>query len=59
MRMLGERAKLVVEGAGAAALAAVIHNKTSLRGKKAAVIISGGNVDFDLLCKVYNGTVNQ
>lgn len=58
MRLLGERAKLVVEGAGAAALAAVIHNKTSLKGKKVAVIVSGGNVDFELLTKVYTDTLD-
>ncbi len=57
MRLLGERAKLVAEGAGAAALAAVIHNKTSLKGKKVAVIVSGGNVDFELLTKVYTNTL--
>jgi threonine dehydratase len=35
----------VAEGAGAAPLAAAIKERDALRGKKVAVVLSGGNVD--------------
>jgi len=45
-----EKQKLVVEGAGAAAVAAVIHNKLDhLKDKKVALVLSGGNMDVTLL----------
>ncbi len=36
------------EGAGAAALAAAMQEKPKLRGKRVGLILSGGNIDFDL-----------
>jgi len=45
-----ERQKLVVEGAGAVGVAALLHNKLpKLRGKKIAIVLSGGNMDVTLL----------
>ena len=45
-----ERQKLVVEGAGAVGVAAVLHDKLSdLKGKKVGIILSGGNMDVTLL----------
>ena len=45
-----ERQKLVVEGAGAVGVAALLHNKLSyLKGKKVGVVLSGGNMDVTLL----------
>jgi threonine dehydratase len=41
--------KLVVEPGGAAALAALLSGKIQLRGKTAAVILSGGNCDPETL----------
>ena len=35
-----------VEGAGAVALAALLQERTRMKGKKAGVIVSGGNVDM-------------
>ncbi len=49
MRFFAERMKLVVEPTGAVAPAAVMTNVLSLRGKKIAAIVSGGNVDPALL----------
>lgn len=46
MLYLLERSKQVVEGAGAAALAALLFGKIKLANKNVAVIISGGNVDL-------------
>lgn len=36
------------EGAGAAALAAAMQEKPKLRGKRVGLILSGGNIDFEL-----------
>lgn len=45
-----EKQKLVVEGAGSVGVAALIHHKLPhLRGKKVAVVVSGGNMDVTLL----------
>src|SRR6202140_1825154 len=38
----------LAEGAGAAALAAALHEKAKLRGKRVGLILSGGNIDFAL-----------
>ena len=38
----------LAEGAGAVALAAAIQDKAKLRGKRVGLILSGGNIDFDL-----------
>ena len=38
----------LAEGAGAAALAAALQDKPKLRGKRVGLILSGGNIDFDL-----------
>ncbi|MBB4015121.1 threonine dehydratase [Chelatococcus caeni] len=38
----------LVEGAGAAALAALLKERDTMRGKEVAVILSGGNIDRDL-----------
>ena len=38
----------LAEGAGAAPLAAALQEKQKLRGKRVGLILSGGNIDFDL-----------
>ena len=38
----------LAEGAGAASLAAAIQEKARLRGKRVGLILSGGNIDFEL-----------
>jgi threonine dehydratase len=38
----------LAEGAGAAALAAAVQEKAKIRGKRVGLILSGGNIDFDL-----------
>jgi threonine dehydratase len=47
-----ERKKLVVEGAGAAALAALLANKKLFEGKKIVLVLSGGNIDFTLIDRI-------
>jgi threonine dehydratase len=41
----------LAEGAGAAALAAVLQDKPKIRGKRIGLILSGGNIDIDLFRK--------
>jgi threonine dehydratase len=54
MRLLFERARLVAEGAGAAALAGLLSGRTGLAaGSRVAVIVSGGNVDAERFCELY------
>ncbi len=53
MALLMERAKLVVEGAGAASLAAVISGQVKLdEDGPTVVVLSGGNVDIGLLAMI-------
>ena len=44
--------KTLAEGAGAAALAAVLANPALFKGRKVGVVISGGNIDMRLLSNV-------
>jgi threonine dehydratase len=41
----------LTEGAGAAPLAAALQEKAKLRGKRVGLILSGGNIDFELFRK--------
>lgn len=47
-----ERKKLVVEGAGAVPLAALLENREKFTGKKIVLVISGGNIDFTLIDRI-------
>jgi threonine dehydratase len=44
-----ERHKLVVEGAGAVATAAIMHEKVEIEDSKVCALISGGNIDVTML----------
>lgn len=44
-----EKQKIVVEGAGAVAMAALMHKKFDFNDKKVGVILSGGNIDVTML----------
>ena len=45
-----ERQKLLVEGAGATGVAALMHNKLNLKpNSKVCVVLSGGNIDVTML----------
>jgi len=50
--MLLQIEKTVVEGAGAAGLAAVLANKQRFAGKKVGLVLCGGNIDTRLLANV-------
>ena len=47
-----EKQKMIAEGAGAAAVAAVMFNKFDLKGKRVAAVVSGGNIDVTSLSRV-------
>ncbi len=49
---LMEKQKLVAEGAGAVPVAAVMFDKIPLEGKKVVCIVSGGNIDVNILNRV-------
>jgi len=49
---LMEKQKLVTEGAGAVSIAAAMFRKIDLSGKKAVCILSGGNIDVNILNRV-------
>ena len=47
-----ERQKLVVEGAGAAGLAAVLAAPERFRGRRVGIVVTGGNMDSRLLASI-------
>lgn len=51
---LMETQKLVAEGAGALSVAAVMFDKLPIEGKKVVCIVSGGNIDVNILSRVIN-----
>lgn len=50
--LLLEKHKVVAEGAGAVSVAAAMHNKVDIKGKKTVCVISGGNVDINILDRI-------
>jgi threonine dehydratase len=50
--LLLEREKTVVEGAGAVGLAALLHRRFQLEGARVAVVLSGGNIDVNLMARI-------
>lgn len=49
--LLLERCKLLVEGAGAAGVAALLSGRLKLDGKRTVALLSGGNIDMNLIGK--------
>lgn len=47
-----EHHKLIAEGAGAVAVAAVMFDKVPVKGKKVVALVSGGNIDVTILSRV-------
>jgi len=47
-----EAEQLVVEGSGAVGVAALLFDKVDLKGRKVVAVISGGNIDIDLLFEI-------
>ncbi len=55
MRILFTDTHNTAEGAGAAALAALLKESERYQGKRAGVILSGGNVDISIFAQVLRG----
>jgi threonine dehydratase len=49
----------LAEGAGAAPLAALMQERGRMKGKRAGVILCGGNIDTDWLVTILQGGVPQ
>ena len=49
-----EREKMISEGSGALSVAAVMFDKIPLENKNIACIVSGGNIDVNILSRVIN-----
>ena len=47
-----EKQKMIAEGAGATAVAAVMFDKFNLKGKRVVAVVSGGNIDVTSLSRV-------
>ena len=52
MRFFAERMKLIVEPTGCLGAAAAFSGRVPLRGMRAGVILSGGNVDMTAFCRL-------
>ena len=53
MRLLMTRAKLYVEGAGAAAVAALVARKAGVpAGARVVALVSGGNIDLERIASI-------
>ena len=51
---LMEKEKIVSEGSGALPVAAAMFNKIPLKGKNIVCVVSGGNIDVNILSRVIN-----
>lgn len=49
MRLIWERMKIIIEPSSAVPLGALMQSKKEIKDKKIGIILSGGNVDLDIL----------
>lgn len=49
-----EKEKMIAEGAGALSVAAILYDKIPLKDKNIVAIVSGGNIDVNILSRVIN-----
>lgn len=52
MKLMLIRMKILAEPSGAAAVAAVLHGKLPAGSRKVGIMVSGGNVDLDILSRL-------
>jgi threonine dehydratase len=57
--MLMERKRVVAEGAGATPLAALLSGRGKIGGRKVVLVISGGNIDVNLLDRIIEKGLSQ
>jgi len=54
-----ETEQLVVEGSGAVGVAALLFGKVDLKNRKVVAVLSGGNIDVDLLLEIMQRSTNR
>jgi threonine dehydratase len=57
--MLAQRSKLVVEGAGATTIAAVMNKKINMPGKNIVSVLTGGNIDIATLGNIIHKGIEK
>jgi threonine dehydratase len=55
IRLLWTATHNIAEGAGAASLAALVKERDRMRGRRVGLVVSGGNIDSDMLRTVLGG----
>ena len=55
IRDIAAHERVITEGAGAAAVAALLYGDLDIRGRRVAAVVSGGNIDMDRLRDVIRG----
>ncbi len=55
LRLIWERMKIIVEPSAAVPLAVILENPEIFKGKKVAIVLSGGNVDIPFLTSLMYG----
>ncbi|KHF38484.1 hydroxyectoine utilization dehydratase EutB [Halalkalibacter okhensis] len=59
MGLLADKHRLIVEGAAATGVAALLHHKDRYKGKNVVLVISGSNVDLKVIHQVIGQYLNQ
>ena len=57
VRLLFSATHNVAEGAGAAALAALLQEREAMKGRRVGVVLSGGNIDTDWFRTILSGGI--
>lgn len=52
MLILASKKRMIVEGSGAVGLAALLKRKRSFKNKNTVIVVSGGNIDINVLTKI-------
>lgn len=55
MRWMVTRQRMIIEPSGAAAIAAILHEGTRLRGRRVVGVISGGNIAWERFLRLLGG----
>ena len=50
--ILASKKRMIVEGSGAVGLAALLKRKRSFKNKNTVIVVSGGNIDINVLAKI-------
>jgi threonine dehydratase len=57
VRLIAERTRVIAEGAGAAPVAAALAHSDTLGVRRIVCVVSGGNIDFEILCTILSGRI--